>query len=120
MTAPSTPASRAVGVSYRRLDYWARCGYLRPEHAGGSGVWRRWPEHELRVAAVMVRLLDAGLTLAAAAEIARAAIDEGEATHYAHVAEGVYLVVVVDLDVPPAKPRRARKRPVAERSAVTR
>lgn len=77
-TQPVPSELAALGLSYRRLDYWARRGYLHPEHdkpeqAYGSGYPRRWPAEELAVAARMTRLLAAGFTLAAAARWARTA-----------------------------------------------
>lgn len=61
------------GLTYRRLDYWSRQGYLKPENpTPGSGSWRRWPESERVVARMMVRLTEAGLSVAAAHEVARA------------------------------------------------
>lgn len=61
------------GLTYRRLDYWSRQGYLKPENpTPGSGSWRVWPESERSVARMMIRLTDAGLTVAAAHEVARA------------------------------------------------
>jgi hypothetical protein len=105
-----------VGVSYRRLDYWARMGYLRPHGEGcGSGRRRAWSEPELRVASVMARLVDAGLALPIAAAVARQIVESANPTGYARLAEGVYLSVVVDIDAA-TKPRRARTRPVAARS----
>jgi DNA-binding transcriptional MerR regulator len=88
----------ALGVSYRRLDYWTRRGYLKPDGNGlGSGYWRRWPDDELAVAALMARLVGAGLVLDVAAKIARAAIESGQLTHYVLLADAVYLSVVVDV-----------------------
>jgi len=93
-----TATAAALGVSYRRLDYWARCGYLRPHGEGaGSGRRRRWSERELRVAALIVRLVDAGLTLPVAAQIARAAVVAEKPTHYEHLGDGLYLSLVVDV-----------------------
>lgn len=66
-----------VGATYRQLDYWARKGYLRPSQPGkreddyGSGFARRWTDEEIRVAALMARLANAGLPPALAARIAR-------------------------------------------------
>lgn len=91
----------ALGISYRRLDYWARRGLLRPEkEGGGSGCWRKWSDDEIAVARIMARLIDGGLGLDAAASIARAAIEGGRPTHYASLGDGVYLSVVVDVGVP--------------------
>jgi hypothetical protein len=89
----------ALALSYRRLDYWARCGYLRPAGEGrGSGTWRSWPEVEQRVAALMLRLVEAGLLVPVAAEIARHTIEEGLPTGYARLGDGVHLSVVVDVE----------------------
>src|SRR5262245_42524592 len=57
--------------TYRPLDHWVRRGYLKPEHAGGSGHPRSWPPEEVRVAYLMTRLVTAGLTHGTAHTIAR-------------------------------------------------
>jgi DNA-binding transcriptional MerR regulator len=68
---------RRSGISYRQLDYWVRCGYLRPEVAEpGSGRARRWPEEEIEIARTMRRLVDVGLTNAVAADVARTYVAE--------------------------------------------
>jgi hypothetical protein len=65
-------ALAVFGASYRRLDHWSRLGLIHPEGAyRGSGSQRRWPLAEVRVAARIVELLGAGLTLGAAAHAAR-------------------------------------------------
>jgi DNA-binding transcriptional MerR regulator len=90
--------AHALGISYRRLDYWTRHGYLRPGTNGsGSGYRRQWPDDELAVAALMARLVGAGLVLDVAARIARAAVESGQLTHYVLLADAVYLSVVVDV-----------------------
>jgi DNA-binding transcriptional MerR regulator len=61
----------ATGLTYRQLDHWARQGWIRPHHTGGTGHRREWPTHELAIAALMKRLIDAGLAAAKAAETAR-------------------------------------------------
>ena len=61
-------------LTYRRVDYWTRLGYLRvlgDEPNPGSGFTRRWPISEYRIACRMAKLIDAGFILAAAAELAR-------------------------------------------------
>jgi len=59
-------------VSYRRLDHWVRRGYLHPADAApGSGYSRDWSADELRVAARMARLVNAGLRPDVAAVWAR-------------------------------------------------
>lgn len=64
-----------LGITYAQLDRWSRKGYLRPGRAGtrqSSGCFRVWTSGELKVAALMGRLVRAGLTPAAAAKAARA------------------------------------------------
>lgn len=59
------------GATFRRLDHWVRRGYLKPEGGDGSGRPRVWPEREVQVAVAMVRYIEAGLTVQAAADAAR-------------------------------------------------
>ncbi|MFI6296736.1 MerR family transcriptional regulator [Nonomuraea sp. NPDC050790] len=63
------------GLTYRKLDWWTRRGWLRPVHAGGSGTSRVWPQPELQIADLMRRLTRAGLAPEAAAEAARACVE---------------------------------------------
>jgi DNA-binding transcriptional MerR regulator len=63
----------SMGISYRQLDHWSRCGYLRPD--GGDGVQRIWPHSEIRIGRMMSRLIAIGLTPETAAEYARAAVE---------------------------------------------
>jgi DNA-binding transcriptional MerR regulator len=92
--------ARATGVTYRQLDYWARLGLVRPLGNGsGSGVARRWPERELRVVALIGRLVRAGLTLDAAAGAARTAATAHDLhdveTVRVQLAPGVHLEVIL-------------------------
>lgn len=45
----STDAMRAVGISYRQIDYWARTGVVVPSVANprGSGTARRYSPRDL-------------------------------------------------------------------------
>lgn len=62
----------AVGLSYRRLDYWSRRGWLKPANPDcGSGSSRVWPAGEVVVAQVMHLLVSAGVAPGAAARAAR-------------------------------------------------
>lgn len=71
-TGATLPDLVALGVTYRQLDYWVRTGRIRcDEPTPGSGARRVWPPGELEVASRMARLLDAGLSLNAAARVAR-------------------------------------------------
>lgn len=70
---PQDSPKAAGAITYRQLDYWTRRGYLKPGNAGaGSGHWRRWSAEERAVAAMMARLIAAGLTVEAAHKVARA------------------------------------------------
>jgi hypothetical protein len=65
----------STGATYRQLDYWTRaCNYLHAS-SPGSGHARVWTEREYRVAALMVRLLRAGIELGVAAKVARHAVE---------------------------------------------
>jgi MerR HTH family regulatory protein len=63
-------------ITYRQLDYWTKKGHLRSANGRcGTGYRRTWPAFEVHVARLMKRLLDAELTLRAAARTARAAAE---------------------------------------------
>jgi len=89
--------AREVGLTYRQVDYWARLGYLRPEHAGGSGNRRIWPPAELEVARQMGRLIAVGLDVAHAHDIARAALADRGGTAHIHLADGIWLSLVLEV-----------------------
>jgi DNA-binding transcriptional MerR regulator len=62
------------GITYRQLDYWTRRGYLHALNAGhGAGSVRQWSAFERLIASWIGRLTAAGLTLDAAARVARTA-----------------------------------------------
>ncbi|MEV0993443.1 MerR family transcriptional regulator [Nonomuraea sp. NPDC050202] len=86
---------RKRGLSYRRLDFWATRGWIRPTHAGGSGNTRVWPEAELRIADLMRRLTAAGLAADVAARAARACV-EGDRL-LVTIGPGVVLAIDTDL-----------------------
>jgi hypothetical protein len=70
--APTLPDLGVLGLSYRQLDHWTRKGWVRADDpTPGSGKRRTWDDHELAIAARMVRLIDAGFVVGKAAEIAR-------------------------------------------------
>lgn len=73
----TTEAARALGLTWRQLDHWANKGYLHPEGGRAHGVARVWPEPELRIAALMVRLAAAGMVLESAASVARSIVAFG-------------------------------------------
>jgi hypothetical protein len=61
-----------VGVTPPQIDQWCYLGYLRPTAGGGGrGRRRHFPDTEVAVAAMMVRLIAVGFRIPAAERIAR-------------------------------------------------
>ncbi|MBC7590920.1 MAG: MerR family transcriptional regulator [Salinibacterium sp.] len=58
-------ASRAAGISYRQLDYWARTQLVEPtvRGAAGSGSQRLYGFRDILVLKLVKRLLDTGISL---------------------------------------------------------
>ena len=56
---------RAVGITYRQLDYWDRTGLIEPSirSAKGSGTQRLYSFRDILVIKVVKRLLDTGVSL---------------------------------------------------------
>ncbi len=56
---------RAVGITYRQLDYWDRIGLVEPSirSAHGSGSQRLYSFRDILVLKVVKRLLDTGVSL---------------------------------------------------------
>lgn len=61
----ATQAAEIVGITYRRLDYWARTDLVRPSavDAAGSGSRRLYTYRDLLELKVIKKLLDAGIKL---------------------------------------------------------
>src|SRR6202041_28597 len=66
-------ACAVAGITYRRLDYWARTGLVEPtvRAATGSGSQRLYGFRAILVLKVVKRLLDTGISL----QQIRAAVD---------------------------------------------
>ena len=64
-TFSGTQAAEIVGITYRRLDYWARTDLVRPSgtDATGSGSRRLFTYRALLELKVIKKLLDAGIRL---------------------------------------------------------
>jgi DNA-binding transcriptional MerR regulator len=56
---------KAVGISYRQLDYWARTDLVNPSirEAGGSGTQRLYSFQDMLQLRIIKKLLDAGVSL---------------------------------------------------------
>lgn len=92
MQPPKAAASSLPsGLTYRKVDYWGRRGYLNIG-APGSGRRREYPEVELQVATWMYRLTEAGLEVVRAAELARDIVTKGRQT--VELGPGLVLAVV--------------------------
>lgn len=79
-----------AGLSRRQIHTWSEAGHLRAyeRRMSGSGHPRTWPDRELAIAVLILRLTAAGLTLEAAAATARG-------DHALHMlAPGVWVMVV--------------------------
>ena len=64
-TFSGSQAADVVGITYRRLDYWARTDLVRPSgtDASGSGSRRRYTYRDLLELRIIKQLLDAGIRL---------------------------------------------------------
>lgn len=64
-TFSASQAAEIVGITYRRLDYWARTDLVRPSgsEATGSGSRRSYTYRDLLELKVIKKLLDAGIKL---------------------------------------------------------
>ena len=77
-----TTACKAVGITYRQLDYWARTGLVEPSvrSAAGSGSQRLYGFRDILVLKVVKRLLDTGVSLQqirlAVTSLRRAGVEE--------------------------------------------
>lgn len=68
-------ALTAAGLARHRADHWARVGYLKVP-LGPDGR-KAWTDVEVRVAALMAKLIDVGFEAAKAAKIAREVVTTG-------------------------------------------
>lgn len=69
----------ATGVTYRQLDYWTRTGLVHPATPAlpGSGYARGWHPDEVRVLAVLARLVAGGIAPHVSARLARDLVEQG-------------------------------------------
>lgn len=71
-----------AGITYRQLDYWLRCGYVRREGdrpaKPGSGHSRNLTDDEVRQLIVMGALVTAGIRADVAGVCARRLTDANE------------------------------------------
>lgn len=89
----ATELQDTAGITYRQLDYWTTTGYLRADlpDGTGSGHARYYPLNEVRIARLMRRLIEAGLTVDVAANVARNRIESPKPV--IDLTEGVHVVI---------------------------
>ena len=77
MSVNAAEAAELCGVSYRKMDYWIRQGYVRilKRHKMKSGVERMLDERALRVVRALAALTDLGFTPERAARAAHGDVD---------------------------------------------
>lgn len=72
--------AHAAGITYRQLDYWTRTGVLTCVGGDpGSGYLRAYPVAEVAFARLLKQLLDGGMNLRPAVDLARALLEHGTA-----------------------------------------
>jgi DNA-binding transcriptional MerR regulator len=92
----------ACGITERQLGHWVKRGYLTPRdrHRPMRGQPREFSDTELKVAALMARLVDRGFTPHAAAQIARATHgDGGLPVPNSRVTLGLGLSLLIEHDI---------------------
>lgn len=77
----SSELCAVAGISFRRLDYWARAGHI-PAATGrisdtGSGVRRQWTPRDAAFVVALARLVNAGVQLPVAAARLRRTVESG-------------------------------------------
>jgi len=96
-------AAKIAGVSYRRLDYWARKGFIRPtiQSSHGSGNYRLYSVLDILALRVAKRLRDQGVSLRTIRRAVHALRQAGPAyqdplTQYTFFVRGKRLYVLTD------------------------
>ena len=85
-----------TGITFRRLDHWARLGYLQvPVTGQGKGKGREWPDKEIRAAVLIDRITKGGIATPKAAKIARLLVDtpSDKTKRSARIADGVWVTI---------------------------
>jgi DNA-binding transcriptional MerR regulator len=76
----STDLCIRAKVSVRQVDYWTRTGILTClEATPGSGIVRAYPASEVTFARLLKQLLEGGMNLRAAVNLARELLEHGHA-----------------------------------------
>jgi len=98
-----------AGITYRQANYWAAIGYIQaipyrhdgqraPEAKSGSGCVHRMELPEASILRTMARLVNAGIPVMTAAEVARSHVKDGRKIY--ELNDGIWLVVAPETDDP--------------------
>lgn len=86
-----------TGITYRRLDTWARLGYLNvPVLGKGRNVGRDWPDDQIIAAILIDRMANAGIQPIKACKVAQLIVnnpDETKTRRSARIGAGVWITV---------------------------
>ncbi len=86
-----------TGITYRRLDSWARLGYLEVPIVGyGKNGGRDWPDKAITAAMLIDKMTKAGIQPIKACRVARAIVDNPDETkpkRSVRIGTGVWLVI---------------------------
>lgn len=85
-----------TGITYRRLDTWARLGYLDvPVYGSGKGAGRDWPDKEITAALLIDKMSKAGLQPIKACKVARLIVNNpsDKLKRSARLGAGVWITV---------------------------
>lgn len=85
-----------TGATYRQMDYWTRCGFIKPsiERGVGSGNNHEWSTEDAVKVCAMLLLVAAGVSPSRSASVMPAS---GEGTPVAAVMTRGPLMIFVDL-----------------------
>jgi len=63
MAIGASELAKTVGVSYKQIDHWSRCGYIHPQNPDpGSGIRRSYSDMEAARVLVFAALSHLGVT----------------------------------------------------------
>jgi hypothetical protein len=85
-----------TGITYRRLDSWARLGYLDVPILGqGRAAGRDWPDKEIVAAMLIHKMSEAGVQPVKGHKVARLIVNNpsDKTKRSARIGTGVWIVV---------------------------
>jgi hypothetical protein len=85
-----------TGITYRRLDTWARLGYLDvPVLGSGRAAGRHWPDDQIIAAILINKMSDAGIQPIKACKVAQLIVTNpsDKTKRSARIGSGVWVTV---------------------------